>query len=403
MPKHDDRLDLERLLEQAMAGPPAESSFRARLRRRIRSLHPAAVSGGETREGRRRPAGRNGRAWRQARGRSGRALAGVAAAAALVAVVLLARQVFLPGPLAEFGKLPLPVAGLEPSQGAAGGPGFTFDFSYRLGADLAGGWPRFPERELAYRLRRPQFTEEWVSRLASGLGIQAPVVREGWHDSYLLAADPGEGRAALRMFPNGYTVFTQPFEYGPAGGPGLPGDVRALALARQWLEESGFVPPGELGAGTVTRDHESGTVLVRFAPAEPGDVVTTSPFAVAQIGTGERIVMASATWYPAEASSPYPLRGVAQAWDEVESGRGVLEWAVTEYSGPVGEDNIVRGLATVGRVRLAWSLAIAPDGTPYLVPVYAFSGTVEVPGAEGPESLPFEVWAPAVTRSHTGD
>jgi hypothetical protein len=325
----------------------------------------------------------------------------VAAALVAVAVLAIAATRFLvpaPGPVAEFGKLPGLAAGLPPEGGGAGGPGYTFDFTYSLGGPLAAGWPKLQDKGLAYQLKS-EFTEARVAALAAKLGITAPVVREGWQDGYLLAADPGDGGPSLRMFPVGYTAYMQPYEAQPLPRTALPPDARAIEIARNWLVTNGFVPTGTLGEARVVEDLDIGSLFVRFKPAQPADIVTISPFANVQITQGEKIALGSATWFPVMATSQYPLRPVADAWQEVKAGNGILEWHLIEYTGP--GDGEITGQATADRVRVAWYLTYAGDGTPYLVPVYAFSGQVVVAGEDGPTSLPFQVWAPAVAGQHT--
>lgn len=384
---------LDDLLAQAVAGPAMDRDPRSRLRRRIMELHPGRGMDMSF-------AGRQARTSARGRGRWVGPAAAVAVVAVCAGVVLAFYLGPAPGPVAEFGKLPGLASGLKPSQGAAGGPGFTFDLDYSLSAPLAAAWPGLPARETVYRLASPGFSPERVKALAGGLGIAAPVVREGFQDGFILAADPGGGTPALRAYSNGYIIFTQAYDFGARPRTSLPSADRAVALARNWLVSFGFVSAGELGPGRVTEDLENGTLLVGFRPAIPADVVSVVPFANAQIGEGERIAMASATWLPRLATSAYPLRPVAEAWDLVRDGRGLLEWATREYPGPAGDNDVVRGPAMVESVRVAWVVTYAPDGTPYLQPVYAFAGRASVPGADGSVSLPFEVWAPAVAEDY---
>ena len=387
------RSEFESLLGRATAGPPADPRFRDDLRRTLVQAHPASTSrplATSRRSGRRRAPGWLGPA------------AVLTAAAVVAAIILVPRLGLGPWRLAEFGPLPELAASTKPGEGA-GGPGFTFDLSYTLGGSLAAGWPDLPGRALAYRLRPPVVTEARARELATGLGITASVVQEGWQDGFLWAADPGDGGPALRVFPDGYTYFSQPYDFGPRERGRLPSAERAVAAARDWLTARGFVPAGELGAGRVTEDLENGTLLVKFGPADPADVVTISPFAVVQLGEGEKVVMGSATWYPGEAASRYPLREVADAWEAVRSGRGVLAWQLREYPGPASDTGVVIGQVTIDRVRVAWAAAFAADGTPYFVPVYAFSGQAVVPSSQGPVTLPVEVWVPAVTDEYGGN
>lgn len=395
--------ELERLVGRAMSAPQADPAFRAQLRQRLaRGLGPAehgTAAGEEKRNAMRRTyAGKHVGARRL--GRWGMGLA----VAALAGGLVLGLWPALTGEqMAAFGPLPPPVSGFAPSLGAAGGPGFTFNFTYRLGGTLGQDWPALGDREQAYLLTPFDFTEAHVSGLAARLGIGGPVVREGWQDSYLLAVESDQ--RALRAFPVGYVVFTQPYDYPEVSRSELPTDARALVVARDWLAASGFVSDiAQLGPGVVTYDSGTSTLLVKFRPVEPADVVTIAPWAQVQVGVGEAIVMGSADWYPVVDSSPYPLRGVQAAWETVRAGQGILQWAITEYPGPSGDSEVVLGDATATGVRLAWAIGRAADGTPYLVPVYAFTGTVEVPyGAEAlTTTLPFEVWAPAVAEEHAG-
>jgi hypothetical protein len=384
---------VEGFLAEALSGPPADPVFRAHLRERI--LARAAASPARTR-GARHAAGRN-------RGPGLRhPVTVLAVVAAAVLVFLVARPAFFPAPpAAALGMLPQPAVTPDSGQGgAAGGPGYTFEFSYSLSGGLAAGWPELPKQQLAYRMNPPLFTEQYVAQLAARLGISASVEREGWQDGYLLAADPGDGGPFIRMFPNGYTIYMRSYDFTPTVRADLPSDERAIEIARAWLDASGFAAKASLGATAVEEDTENGTLYVRFRPASPFPVVGNSPFAVVQIGRNELVVMGGVTWFTVNASSEYPLRGAAQAWEDVKDGKGLLEYQTREFPGPIGEDNVVRGQAAAERVQVAWALSVAQDGTPYLVPVYVFSGNVTVPAETGTVTLPFEVWAPAVTEEY---
>jgi hypothetical protein len=389
--------DMDELLTKALAGPAADPSFRAQLRRRVMEQHPATEL--------EQPEKGRMKAMTTVNKRKSRPLWRVGALVASVAVIALVAVRLIapaPGPVAEFGVLPGLAGGLPAPGGGAGGPGYTFEFTYGLGGQLATVLPKLQDRELVHKLVAPEFTEARVGAIATKLGITATVVREGWQDGYLLAADPGDGGASLRMFPGGYTAYMQPYDAQVLPRTSLPGDARAVEIARNWLVTNGFVPAGELGAGTVTEDLEIGSLFVRFKPVEPTDVVSIAPFAIVQISEGEKIAYGAATWFPAAATSAYPLRPVSEAWQEVAAGQGILEWHLVEFDGPgVDENNVVAGQATADRVRVAWFLTSEADKTPFLVPVYVFSGQVVVAGDDGPTSVPFQVWAPAVTAQYT--
>jgi len=383
-----------RILARELSGPPADRVFRAQLRGRVLAAHPVASQGA---------AGAPGiRTQRLKARRSGvrGPLLGLALVAVLAIALIAGRGVLFPEPLARLGKLP--ELALEPpsGQGGAAGPGYTFDLTYSLSPQLSAGWPVLPRRAEACRLKPPALSEQHVADLAARLGITAPVVQEGWQDGYLLAADPGDGGPSIRMFPSGYTIYMRPYDYSPVAPSELPSDQKALEIARAWLVSSGFVPEGSLGPGQVDLDPENGMLYVRFKPAAPEPIVSISPFAIVQIGRGETVVMGSATWFLHDASSPYPLRGVAEAWELVENGDGLLEFETREFPGPVGEDNVVRGLATARSVSLGWWLAAPAGEVPYLIPVYVFSGELSVPGGGGTAEYPFQVWAPAVTEAY---
>ncbi|MDP2872149.1 MAG: hypothetical protein Q8P31_06385 [Bacillota bacterium] len=394
--------ELDDRLTRALAAPEADPTFRAHLRRKVMEQHPAA--GLEQPEKWRASDMTRVERHSAQKPRRSISLGRVAAAVAAVAVLaVVAAKLIMPapGPVAEFGTLPGLAAGLPPEGGGAGGPGYEFEFTYGLGGALTSGWPKLQDKELAYKLRA-EFTEARVAALATKLGITAPVVREEWHDGYLLAADPGDNGPSLRMFPGGYTAYSQPYDAEELPRSALPSDARAIEIARNWLVNNGFVPAGTLGAATVIEDLQNGSLYVRFKPAEPADIVTISPFGNVQITKGEKIAYGSATWFPAVGTSKYPLRPVADAWEQVRAGLGILDWHAIEFPGPSADDNLITGQATVDKVRVAWYLTFASDGTPYLVPVYAFSGTVQVGGGgdDGPTTLPFQVWAPAAASQH---
>ncbi|MEW6523948.1 MAG: hypothetical protein AB1445_10345 [Bacillota bacterium] len=85
---------------------------------------------------------------------------------------------------------------------------------------------------------------------------------------------------------------------------------------------AGLVPSADLGAANVIAELDNGLLNVRFVPSEPGDVVSLAPWAQVVIGAGEKVVMGSAVWYNGESSSIYPLRPVAEAWQEIRAAGG---------------------------------------------------------------------------------
>lgn len=384
-------------LEAALAGPQPSPEFRSRLREQLMAGHPGAQpalpSVDQLAKRRVRHMSRRGRS-------SGPRRAGLLVAA-IALVVMSAGYLWLREPMAQLGALPAPGAGLEPVLSGAGGPGIQFSLQYRLGGPLAAGWPALPGRQLAHKVRPMPFTRARAETIAGRLGITAPVVQEGWQDGYLWAADPGDGGPSLRVFPHGYVYFSQPYEFRPRGREELPSREAAITAARNWLVASG-IAGANLGPATVTEDLAIGVLRVWFRPAEPADVVTHAPWAQVELGSEARVVTGSAVWFDLEASSQYPLRSVAEAWAEVRDGKGMLSWAAMEWTGPIGEDNVVRGTMTVDGVRLAWSLGRGADGAYFLVPAYVFAGEIEVAGEAGPVRVPATVWAAAVTARHLG-
>jgi hypothetical protein len=388
---------LEAHLEATLAGPPAPPEFRQRLRERLLSAHPCARAAEPAVE---QSANRRTKIMAQRRWFTVPQRAALLVAA-LALVVVTARFVLLREPAAEFGQLPGPGAGLAPALSGAGGPGVEFDLTYRLGGTLVAGWPSAPNSQLAYRVRPAAFSADRVRAIATRLGITAPVVQEGWAEGYLWAADPGDGGPSLRMYPNGYTVYTQPYDYRPLARNQLPSDEQAVAAARQWLVASG-IAAANLGNGVITEDLDIGVLHIRFRPAEPLDVVTPAPWAQVQMGADRHIVNGAAVWFDLDTNSRYPLRTFADAWAGVQAGQGTLSWAVAEWPGPVGEDNTVRGTMTAQSARLAWGLGRAADGAYYLVPMYVFAGEVEAAGEDGVVRVSSTVWIAAVTQQYRG-
>lgn len=396
----------EHELRASLAGPAAPAEFRDRLRRDLLAAHPAVSTARAKPHGQaRRKATARSRAQRH-EGSSRRrwtwvavTLAAVAAAAAL-AVVYWPRVTVPPGP--AFGALPPAGARLPAALSGAGGPGYTFDLSFELAGDLAGTPPPLPTSALAYRLPRWEQTEALAASLAARLGIPGPVVPEGWQDGQILAVDPGGGRPSLRVFPDGYIAFARhDYEHRPRLRDELPADAAALAAAAAWLTHAGLVQPDELGPGAIQPDLEIGVLLVRFRPGEPEAIVTLAPWAQVELGVGGLVVSGSAVWFGQGEGGIYPLRTVAEAWQDVLAGQASLWWDATEYPGPSDDRGVVRGSVIITSISLAAALALGDDGTPYLVPVYALAGTAEVSdGAGSVESLPVLAWVGAVAPAH---
>lgn len=329
----------------------------------------------------------------------------VAVATAAALVFVLAPGLFGRGPVAEFGVLPPVATGLPDSQGASGGPGYTFSFGYSLGGSLAAGWPSLPGRQTVYRLTPFEFTEAHVAALAKNVGLTGAITREAFHDGFTLSTGKPEG-PSIMAFDDGYVIYNDNYDYAPASRSELPSNERAIAVAREWLTtKSGFVPaavsgPSALGQATVLAELDQGSLLVMFRPAEPSDVVTVNPNTAVRLGRNEKIIMGQATWYPADATSVYPLRTPAQAWDMVKAGNGALKIDFNKY-GPFGDVEHVTGPAVVDQVRLGWALVMGSDKIPYQVPVYIFSAKADVPTQTGGQ-LPFEVYVPAVAQEYVG-
>gem|GEM_PF-3341725 len=391
---------MEQSLQRALAGPDMRPEERRELRQRLLDRHPVVSAPDRAQTNGRRAETMSERTKRRVR--LGWPQRAVLILAALVMVVGAMRIVLQRGPAAEFGQLPPPGARLEPALSGAGGPGISFELEYVLGAQLTGGWPRLGTRQLAYRLMPLSFTEQRVATIAERLDIDAAVVQEGWQDGYLLAADPGDGGPALRMYPGGYTIYTAPYDYRELERGQLPTEARAVSRAREWLISSGLAT-ANLGPGRVTEDLENGRLYIRFEMAEPHDIVTLAPWAQVEMGAGEQIVSGSSVWFGLDINSGYPVRPVGEAWQDARAGRGTVSWETREWPGPVPDDNIVRGALNANEVRLAWALALAADDTPYLVPVYVFGGEIEAPDGEGGQvRVPSSVWVPAVTEQYRG-
>ena len=396
----------EHELHGSLAGPAAPAEFRDRLRRELLAAHPAASTARfapdrpESRKADvRSRAQRHERSSRRRWPRVAVTLAAVAAAAVL-AIVYWPRVTVPPGP--ALGALPPAGARLPAALSGAGGPGYTFELSFELAGDLAGTPPPLPTSALAYKLPRWEQTEALAASLAARLGIPGPVVPEGWQDGQILAVDPGDGRPSLRVFPDGYIAFARhDYDYRPRLREELPADAAALAAAAAWLTSAGLVQPDELGPGAIHPDLGIGVLLVRFRPSQPEGIVTLAPWAQVELGLDGVVVSGSTVWFGQGESDTYPLRTVAEAWQDVLAGKASLWWEATEYPGPSDDRGVVRGRVTITSIRLAAALALGDDGEPYLVPVYALAGTAEVDDGGGSvESLPVLAWVGAVAPAH---
>lgn len=249
------------------------------------------------------------------------------------------------------------------------------NLDYRLNLSLQD----VPQSATVYQINPRKWTKDEVAALAKSLGITGAVSDQGG------GAFAASGNGQLEVSPTLVQYVAARNAATPAAGS-LPSNDAAVQAARSWLIQHNLVG-GNVGSGAVVaRDEAAKQVQVRIKPAEPENLLSATPSATVTVGPGGAILEASSRWPGSLQRSSYGLRAPEELWSAAKSGQGYIE--VNPDALPSGA---LSGTATITGASLAYTIAGAPDGTQYLVPLVVFSGQANFGGG----AVPIKIYVPA--------
>jgi len=215
--------------------------------------------------------------------------------------------------------------------------GFVFELESAFTGSLASAPTEAPVYELAYVDRAREAAEE----IASRLGIEGEVADQGG------GSFTAEGNGDLYVSP-GLVQYVSAAAV-PEGQ--LPSDEEAIAYGREWLRQTGLLPPN-IGEGAIQARVESpARVIVTFQPVEPASILSSYPAITIVMGPQAAILEASFRWPDIRAADVYQLRDAEAAWQEVAERRAYLQVTVAADVFPQG--STITGTATYGSVTLS--------------------------------------------------
>jgi hypothetical protein len=251
----------------------------------------------------------------------------------------------------DFGTLP-------PAQIVSGGLARNVDLDYELGISL----DSVPSSAAAYRFVWAGWSPEEAASVAAKVGITADV--DGSGGSYEIIGNEGELYISR-------TVVQYVNLRAPVGGM-LEDNATVIENARIWLANSG-ITAGNVGPGSlIGRDDAAQRAVILFKPTNPAPLLAFYPSATVTIGPGGDVREANIRWPDGFVSSDYGMRSANQIWNDILAGEGSIEADLSDIpgSGPIS------GTFTVYAVSVAYSYAMAMDGSEYLVPLVVFSGEI---------------------------
>ncbi len=259
--------------------------------------------------------------------------------------------------------------------------GFVFELESAFTGSLANAPTEAPVYELAYADQ----TLEAAQEIATRLGVEGDVADQGG-GSFI-----AEGNGDLYVSP-GLVQYVSAAEV-PEGQ--LPSDEEAIAYGREWLRQTGLLPPN-IGEGKVEARVESpARAFVTFQPIEPASILSSYPAITIVMGPNAIILEASFRWADIRATDVYQLRDAESAWQEVAERRAYLQATVPADVFPQG--STVTGTATYESVSLSYTTSGVSGEAQYLQPVFVFSGELTAEGSD--RSFPITAYVPAIVNS----
>lgn len=259
-------------------------------------------------------------------------------------------------------------------------------FVFELESTFTGTLSRAPSEAPVYEMAMQAQDQASVADIASRLGIEGEVTDQGGGNFTV------EGDGSLFVTP-GLTQYIS--DTGLPDGE-LPADEEAIAYAREWLRQTQLLP-ANIGQGVVeTRIESPARVIVTFKPAEPADLLSSSPGITVTMGPNGAILEASFRWAELRAADVYQLRDAEAAWLEVSERRAYLQAAVPVDVFPQG--SAITGNAEYSTISLAYTTSGVPGEAQYLQPVFVFTGLLAPAGSD--QAYPLTAYVPALVNSN---
>jgi hypothetical protein len=259
-------------------------------------------------------------------------------------------------------------------------------FLYELDSTWDGSFDQVPTEAPVYRMDIPSYDADSFGEFAGRLGIEGEVQDQG-SGSFEVIGDGG----SLYTAP-GFSQYISSEEI-PEGD--LPSDEQAIAYAREWLRQTGTLP-ADIGEGmVVARVEDPARVILSFQPARPENLISAYPNITITLGPNAIILEASFRWYNLTVADTYALSPVEGAWAEVSERRSFLQSDIPVDVAEPG--STVRGRATYTSVVVGYTTSGVIGETQYLQPVYVFTGTVQIEGAD--QTYPIRAYVPALVNS----
>lgn len=261
-------------------------------------------------------------------------------------------------------------------------------YSFKLKAQLKVGFDNVPNQAPVYQLIHSPLSAQDAQSLADRLKIGGKIEERG-QGSFAASGAGGQ----LFVSPD-VTQFVSPVK---AQTGTFPADNDALAIAREWLRESGLVPP-DIGSGKiVSKNDKTGRLVVLFGPVEPDNVLSGYPSVTVSLDAKGQILEATSRWAIIQRGDLYQLRAPAQVWELVKSGQAYIEVNVPASDYPGGSE--IDGTVAYTDISVAYTTAGPPGGQQYLEPIFVFSGQLKPDGSK--QSFPLKAYVAALASSNS--
>lgn len=258
-------------------------------------------------------------------------------------------------------------------------------FVFELESTFTGSLANAPTEAPVYEVTSTEQSLASAQEIAAQLGVDGEVTDQGG------GSFAAEGNGDLYVSPG----LVQYISAAAVPEGQLPSDEEAIAYGREWLRQTGLLPPN-IGEGAVEARVESpARVIVSFQPIEPESILSSSPGITIVMGPNAAILEASFRWADIRAGDVYQLREAESAWQEVAERRAYLQATVPADVFPQG--STITGTATYGSVSLSYTTSGVPGENQYLQPVFVFSGELTAEGSD--QSFPITAYVPAIVNS----
>lgn len=261
-------------------------------------------------------------------------------------------------------------------------------YSFKLKAQLKVGFDNVPNQAPVYQLIRSPLSAQDAQSLADQLKIGGKVQERG-QGSYVASGTGGQ----LFVSPD-VTQFVSPVK---AQTGTFPADSDALSIAREWLRESGMVPP-DIGSGQiVSKNDKTGRLVVQFGPVEPDNVLSGYPSVTVSLDAKGQVLEATSRWAVIQRGDLYQLRAPAQVWELVKSGQAYIDADLPGSDYPGGSE--IDGTVSYTDISIAYTTAGPPGGQQYLEPIFVFSGQIKPDGSK--KSFPLKAYVAALASANS--